>query len=82
MNPTTGTYGTKGLPYFGSNAIDFSNRQGAINETEIAFNNLMATVKRFTVPGNETVLHAFGIALEQSWGLGLKAVAGIPVVNA
>lgn len=82
MNPTTSTYGTNGLPYFGKKAIDFTGREGAISETEIAFNNLMATVKKFTVPGNEIALHNFGIALEQAWGLGLKSVAGVPVVNA
>lgn len=79
-NKTTGTYGTTGLPYFGSKAIDTS-RGSAITEVETAFNNLMSTVKKFTVPGNEATLHAFGIALEQAWGPGLKAVAGKPVVN-
>lgn len=82
MIPSTTTFGTKGLPYFGGKSIDFSGRAAAITEVEADFNNLMATVKKYTVPGNELVLHNFGIALEQAWGLGLKAVAGIPVVNA
>lgn len=67
--------GTKGLPVFGSHAI-VTGREGAIKEVETAFNNLIATVKKYTVPGNEHSLYTFGLTMEQSWGPALKAIAG------
>lgn len=81
MIPSISTYGTTGLPYFGNEGVDFTGREAAIGEVSEAFNTLMATVKKYTVKGNEIPLHGFGIALEQAWSPALKAVAGLPVVN-
>jgi hypothetical protein len=76
----TDTYGTHGLPKFGGHAID-GTRKEAITEVENAFNNLMSTVKKYTVSGNEVSLKNFGLSLEQAWTPALKAVAGKPIVS-
>lgn len=73
FNPST--FGTQGLPVFGSHGI-VSGRESAIKEVETAYNNLIATVKKYMIAGNEQSLRAFGISIEQSWGLAYKTVAG------
>lgn len=72
--------GTTGLPVFGAHAIA-TGREGALKEVEAAYNNLVGIVKKYTIPGNEPVLYGFGMAIEQSWGLAFKAVAGKATVN-
>ena len=73
FNPSV--LGTKGLPVFGNHAIT-AGREAAIKEVEGAFNDLVSTVKKYMVPGNETALYGFGIALEQAWGPAYKTIAG------
>ncbi len=74
------TYGTTGLPYFGTKAIDGS-RTEAVAALAEGFNNLMAIAKKYHVPGNDTALVEFGIALKTLWGPGQYVVAGKAVVN-
>lgn len=83
MNPemfNSQTLGTKGLPVFGNHAIA-TGREGALKEVEAAFNNLVGIVKKYTIPGNEGVLYGFGTAIDQTWGLAYKAVAGKATVS-
>ncbi len=72
--------GTTGLPVFGAKAIA-PGREGVVTEVEAAYNNLIALVKKYTIPGNEGMLYGYGISLEQTWGLAFKAIAGKGVVN-
>ena len=80
MEINTTTFGTKGLPVFGTNAIDIG-RKEAIVELEKGFNGLMNLVKTYTFAGNEESLRVFAIALEQAWYPALKAVAGKHTVS-
>ncbi len=78
MNPTTfnpSITGTQGLPVFGDHAI-VKGREAALKEVEGAFNNLIATVKKYMIAGNEASLHNFCLSIEQSWGPAYKTVAG------
>lgn len=76
----TKTYGTSGLPKFGTVAID-ATKSGNIAEMDAAFNQFLGIVKGLTAQGNEIALAEFGYGLKSLYWLGHNCVAGKPVIG-
>lgn len=77
---STKTYGTTGLPKFGTAGID-SSKSGQITELDGAFNHFMGVVKGLTAPGNDIALAKFAAGLEALYWPAYNCVAGKPVIN-
>ncbi len=76
---STKVYGTKGLPHFGTKAIDTA-RSGKLAEVDTLFNDFVLGMKNVSAPGNEIALIEFTNWVKTGYYLAQQVAAGHGIV--
>jgi hypothetical protein len=78
---STKVYGTTGLPYFGSKAIE-GDKSANVAKVDALFNDFLLGMKNIaaTSPGGNIALGTFATWLQSGYGYGIAVAAGKDVV--